>query len=233
MARKTKAKPQRRARARAATGTSTSNKPTEALMALLADNRFEEIGLAEIAGRAGMSLSALRGEYGSTLVILAAHFKQIDRAVLDGGKVDEEAPARDRLFEILMRRIETLAPYQAAVRTLMQSARRNPPLAFALNGMAVRSQRWMLTAAAIDTAGPRGALRAQGAALMFARVLSVWVDDDEPGFDRTMAALDRGLASAERWVGFIDDLCAIPACLARGRRRRRPAREGAAEADAA
>jgi hypothetical protein len=53
-------------------------------------------------------------------------------------------------------------------------------------------------------------------------VLAVWVDDDESN-DRTMAALDRGLASAERWAGFVDDLCAIPACILRGppRRRRR------------
>ena len=69
---------------------------------------------------------------------------------------------------------------------------------------------------------------------MFARVLSVWIDDDEEGLDRTMAALDRGLSSAERWDGFVRDLCSIPKCVMRGsRRRRRPADEGAAEADAA
>jgi hypothetical protein len=56
---------------------------------------------------------------------------------------------------------------------------------------------------------------------MFARVLGVWFDDDEPGLDRTMAALGRGLASAERWDGFVGDLCAIPARILRGRRRAR------------
>jgi hypothetical protein len=49
-----------------------------------------------------------------------------------------------------------------------------------------------------------------------------------------MAALDRGLASAARWAGFLDDLCSLPKCVLRGpRRRRRPADEGVAEADAA
>jgi hypothetical protein len=57
--------------------------------------------------------------------------------------------------------------------------------------------------------------------MLFARVLSVWVDDEEEGLDRTMAALDRGLARAERWDGFVGDLCAIPACILRGPRRRR------------
>ena len=205
-------------------------------MALLAEHSFEEIGLAEVAGRAGLKLSQLRAEFGSTLAIVAAHIKDIDRIVLAGGDADmaEEAP-RERLFDVLMRRLEALAPYKEATRSLLRSARRNPGLAFALNAMAVRSQHWMLEAAGIGAHGPKGALRAQGAALLFARVLGVWFDDDEEGLDRTMAALDRGLASAERWSGFLDDLMCIPAAICRGprRRRRAPIDEGAAEADAA
>jgi AcrR family transcriptional regulator len=227
MARKTARKSKRPSRAprgkptRPVGGTTSRDKAIAALMALLAEQPFENIGLSEVAGRAGLSLSQLRGEFGSTLAILTAHIKAIDRVVLDGAAADmSEESARDRLFDVLMRRIEALAPYRAAVEQLLRSARRNAGLAMALNALAVRSQRWMLTAAGIDSSGPRGAIRAQGAALMFARVLSVWVDDDD-SLDRTMAALDRGLASAERWVGFVDDLCAIPACIARGPRRRR------------
>jgi AcrR family transcriptional regulator len=207
-------------------GTSDRDKAVDALLALLTEHSFEQIGLAEVAGRAGLKLSQLRAEFGSTLAIFAAHIKDIDRAVLAGGDADmAEEPARERLFDVLMRRLEALAPYKAAVRSILCSARRNPGLAFALNAMAVRSQRWMLEAAGIGASGPRGALRAQGAALMFARVLSVWVDDDEEGLDRTMAALDRGLASAARWAGFLDDLCAIPKCILRGPRRRRRAHD--------
>lgn len=216
-----------------ARGASERAKAIDALMALLAEQSFEQIGLAEVAGRAGLKLSQLRAEFGSVLAIFAAHVKDIDRAVLAGGDADmTEEPPRERLFDVLMRRLEALAPYKEAVRSVMRSARRNPGLALALNAMAVRSQSWMLEAAGIGAHGPRGALRAQGAALMFARVLSVWVDDEEDGLDRTMAALDRGLASAERWEGFIGDLCALPACILRGPRRRRRHR-GEQEAEAA
>ena len=213
-------------------GSSDRDMAVDALLALLAEHSFEDIGLAEVAGRAGIKLSALRAEFGSTLAIYAAHIKDIDRAVLDGGDADmAEEPARERLFDVLMRRLEALAPYREAVRSMLRAARRNPGLALALNAMAVRSQAWMLEAAGISASGPRGALRAQGAALMFARVLSVWVDDDEESLDRTMAALNRGLASAERWDGFVGDLCSIPKCVLRGPRRRR-ARD-AEEAEAA
>ena len=212
-------------------GTSDRDKAVDALMALLAEHSFEQIGLAEVAGRAGLKLSQLRAEFGSTLAIVGAHIKDIDRAVLAGGKGDmTEEPARERLFDVLMRRLEALAPYKEAVRSLLRSARRNPGLALALNAMSVRAQKWMLESAGIGASGPKGALRAQGSALMFARVLSVWFDDDEPGLDRTMAALGRGLASAERWAGFLDDLCALPKCIGRGSRRRRARDDEEAEA---
>jgi AcrR family transcriptional regulator len=213
-------------------GTSNRDKAVDALMALLAEHPFEQIGLAEVAGRAGLKLSELRVEFGSTLAIVGAHIKDVDRAVLAEDTADmAEEPARERLFDVLMRRLEALAPYKEAARSLMRSARCNPGLALALNAMAVRSQKWMLEAAGIGASGPKGALRAQGAALMFARVLGVWLDD-EPGLDRTMAALGRGLASAERWAGFLDDLCSLPKCIGRGPRRRRRYR-GEDEAKAA
>lgn len=215
---------------------SDRDKAIAALMELLAEHSFEDIGLAEVAGRAGIKLSQLRAEFSSTIAILGAFTKQIDNVVLDGGDADmAQEPPRERLFDVMMRRLEALAPYKDALRSLMRSVRRNPGLALALNAMSVRSQSWMLEAAGIEASGPRGALRSQGAALMFARVMSVWIDEhEEDGLDRTMAALDKGLASAGRWDGFVGDLLSIPKCLMRGpRRRRRPADEGLAEADAA
>ena len=205
----------------------SSGKPTrertiDAFMALLAEKPIEQIGFAEIAARAGVSLADLRSMFGSALAILAAHMKETDRAVLAGSDADmAEEPPRERLFDVLMRRIEVLAPHKAAVRSLSRSARCNPGLALALNGLAVRSQQWMLTAADISASGPKGMMRAQGLALLFASVLRTWVHDDDPGLARTMAALDRALARGQRWSGFLDDVCRIPARVCRLRPRRR------------
>ena len=69
-------------------------------------------------------LAQLRGEFSSTLAILAAYLKSIDRAVLaaDFGADMDEEPQRERLFDVLMRRLEALAPYRDAVRSLVRSA---------------------------------------------------------------------------------------------------------------
>jgi AcrR family transcriptional regulator len=205
-----------------------------AFLTVLAEKPIEQIGFAEIANSAGVSLTQMRGEFSSALAIFAAHVKAIDRAVLAEDFSDmAEEPPRERLFDVLMRRLEMMAPYRAAVRSLLRSARRNPPLALALNGLAVRSQRWMLAAAEIDASGPSGMVRAQGLALLFSSVLRTWVRDDDAGLARTMAALDRALARGQRFVGFLDDICHIPARLCRFRPRRRARDDDAEEESAA
>jgi AcrR family transcriptional regulator len=194
----------------------------ETFMAILADKPIERIGFGEIATRSGVPLTRCRAEFGTVFAILAAHVKELDRQVLAGIDADmAEEPPRERLFDVLMRRIELLSPHKAAIRSLIDSARRNPGLALALNPIAVRAQSWMLTAADIDASGPRGAIRAQGLAMLFAQVLRTWVDDDDPGLARTMAALDRALASGQRWSGWLDDACRLAPGGRRSRRRRR------------
>lgn len=214
--------------ARPPTGDEPANdrdKIVAAFMALLAEKPIERIGFVEIAERAGVRLAQLRAAFGSPLAILAAHLKDVDRAVLAEDFSDmAEEPPRERLFDVLMRRLEILAPHRQALRSLLRSARRNTALALALNTLAVRSQTWMLAAAGINASGRRGAMQAQGLAWLFASVLRTWIRDDDPGLARTMAALDRALARGQRLVGLLEDVFFIPSqlCRLRRARRRRP-----------
>jgi AcrR family transcriptional regulator len=200
-------------------------------MLLLAEQPIGRIGLAEIAERAGVTLADLRGEFGTPLAILGAQVKELDRKVLAEVDPDmEEESPRERLFDVLMRRVELLSPHREAVRGLLRSARRDPPLALALNAMAVRSQQWMLTAAGIGASGPKGMVRAQGLALLFANVLRTWVDDEDDN-TQTLAALDRELARGQRFAGLLDDLCRIPEAACNFRQRMRQSRRGRRDRD--
>jgi AcrR family transcriptional regulator len=242
MARKPARKPVRKAAAKSTRtasirGRTTSAAPSApatqrekivaAFLSLLAEKPIEAVELADVATRAKISLAQLRGEFSSTFAILVAHVKATDRAVLaeDLSEMEDE-PARERLFDVLMHRLEILGPHRAALRSLLGSARRDPPLALALNGLALRSQQWMLTAAGIGASGPRGMIRSQGLAVLFGSVLRTWIDDDDQGQARTMAALDRALARGQRFAGLLDDLLAIPLRLYRSRPERRRRRGG-------
>jgi AcrR family transcriptional regulator len=191
-----------------------------ALMELLAEKALEQISLGDVARAAGVTLAQLRGAFPSVPSIIGAQMKRTDQTVLasDLSDMAEEAP-REKLFDVLMRRLEALTPHKAAMKSLLRSIARNPGLAMALNGPAVNSMQYMLAAAEIENAGPKGLVRAQGLALLFGRVLWVWVDDEDPGLARTMAALDRELARGGRWIGVLDRLFGIPEALCRGRSR--------------
>jgi AcrR family transcriptional regulator len=179
MARKATRSKARRSAAKAIPTGSPRERIVTAFMTLLGERPIERIGFAEIAEQAGVSLADLRGEFSSGLAILATHVKELDRQVLsDIDPEMEEEPPRERLFDVLMRRLELLAPHREAVRSLLRSARRDPPLALALDGLAVRSQQWMLTAAGIDASGPKGMVRAKAGAIVRQRAAH-WVDDND------------------------------------------------------
>ena len=74
-----------------------------------------------------------------------------------------------------------------------------------MNQAAMNSMRFMLEAAGIEAQGAAGAIKLQGLALAWARVVQVWLDDEEPALSKTMAELDRVLTRGRA-----------------GRRRRRP-----------
>jgi len=69
--------------------------------------------------------------------------------------------------------------------------------------------------------------------VLFGSVLRVWVNDDDPGLARTMAALDRALGRGQRFAGLLDDLCRVPSRLCRLRSRRRRRGEDSEESAAA
>lgn len=202
----------------------------EAFLALLGEKSFDSISLIDVANRAGVSLAELRATFGSTFDMVSAFIRDTDRKVLaaEAADMDDQSP-RDRLFDVLMRRLDALAPHKAAVRSLAESARRSPMFALGLNKLTVRSQQWMLAAAKIDVAGLSGAVRAQGLAVVFAKVLRVWLRDEDPGLARTMAALDRELDKGERALGLLHNVCRLATC---GGRRRRTHQETGPEPDA-
>lgn len=194
----------------------------DAFMALAAEQPVRTIGLADIAERAGISLAALRATFGGKLGILVGFARRIDLAVLADGPADPASGPRDRLFEIMMRRFDALAPYKAAVDRMAASARCDPALAAILHRLSVRSQRWALAAAGIRVGGLRGRMVVEGAVFVYAETMRTWLHDDDADLGRTMATLDRALRRAERGMEMASGICSLLPRFDRRRRGRGP-----------
>lgn len=186
----------------------------DALLALAGEMPWEDITISEVALHAGISLADFRDQFPSKGAVLAGFSRMIDRKVLDGTNEDLAAEtARDRLFDVLMRRIDAMGPYKAGLKGISQWVRRDPVSAMALNTTVLNSMRFMLEAAHLHSEGIAGTLKLQGLAIAWQRVLNVWFEDDEPGLDRTMAALDRELSRGETLTARLDDMTRLTAPL--------------------
>ncbi|ACA15432.1 regulatory protein TetR [Methylobacterium sp. 4-46] len=209
----------------------------EALMRLAAEQPWSDIEITDIAREAGVSLAQFRDLFPSKGAVLGGFSRMIDKQVLEGTGDDlAEEPARERLFDVLMRRLDAMTPYKPALRRIAFALRGDPLSLAALNGVALNSQRFMLAAAGIDTEGPLGRLKLQGVVIAFARTLETWLEDDDPSLARTMARLDREIRNGERLMERAEDLRRLTApfralgrsLVERGRgRTRRPPRDEA------
>jgi AcrR family transcriptional regulator len=171
-------------------------KIVDALMALAAERPWDEISLSDIADRAGVSLAQFRDSFPSKGAVLGGFSRRIDRIVLEGGPGEGESP-KDRLFDVLMRRFDAMAPYKAALAHINDWAMRDPLALPALNQLALNSLRFMLEAAGIGSEGSFGALKLQGLALAWTHLFHVWLTDDSEDSAKTMAAMDKELSRGE------------------------------------
>ena len=181
----------------------------EAAMRLAGERGWSGLSLDEIANAASCNLAEFRREFHTKAQILVAFTRAVDDAVLAKvGRPEPGTAPRDRLFDVLMTRFEVMAPYKAALRRIMDDLRYRPGESLVQAGAAGRSMYWMMAAAGLEADGPRGALRIPGAMGIYARAFDIWLDDDDPGMARTMAALDSRLRRAERVVRRVDDMLA-------------------------
>ena len=187
---------------------SKRSKAVQAALDLAKERRWGDIGLAEIAQAAGLSLADLRREFTCKTDILRAFQTELDADVLAklraaGGPSNP----RDRLFDIIMARFEAMQPYKPALKRLSSYLCCRPGEAAPLLCSSLVSQYWMLEGAGAKLDGPGGAVRVAGLAAIYGKVFRVWLEDDTPSLDKTMAALDRRLGRGERMLSGVENVC--------------------------
>ena len=129
--------------------------------------------------------------------LIAAAFARADHALEgDGG----EQPLRDRLFDLTMRHLETLAPLRPGFKALTKPRQSNPIAVLAVAPALRRSIRRILSTAGLAVEGPLGALRGVGMTAVYLAVFRVFLTDEGEDLGATMAELDRRLTQIEPWA---------------------------------
>ena len=176
----------------------------EATMRLAAQRPFGEITLREIAAEAGLSLLQFRDAFPSKGAVLGALSRKFDRETL-GVTYDFRADdgPQERLFAVLSRRLDAMAPYKAGLKSVRYWLRADWAAALEVNKLALNAMRFCCEAADVPLGGFEG-VKLQGLALAWTRVVDVWLTDDEPDSTRALAALSAELSRGGRAVSGID-----------------------------
>lgn len=173
----------------------------DAAMDLAAAQGWAGLTLADIAQAAGLPLSEMLRRYPSKIALLDEFQRRMDQQMLPGPEEDAAGDGpRDRLFAVIMRRFDAMAPHRQALTAIWRDTRRDPlALCAGLKGLE-RSLMWMLEASGLDSGGLAGIARRKGLGLIYLDVLKTWRDDDSADMAKTMAALDKRLKRAEAFA---------------------------------
>jgi ubiquinone biosynthesis protein COQ9 len=173
----------------------------EALLRMVAAGGWRDLSYADIAKDAGLGLAAAYEAYPSKAAILTGIGRDIDArlfASLDEDPLD--GSPKDRLFDLLMRRFDTLNEHREAYAALAWELPRTPVEVGCLALQLRRSLANMLEAAGLSASGLRGAFRIEGLGALYACALRVWLKDESADLSKTMAELDKRLGQVERCI---------------------------------
>lgn len=186
------------------TDSSLPDRIAAGVFAVAETHGWARVSPAEVALEAGLDVhEVLRSHPGHEALVDEA-FRFTDRMALAGRtEADPTEPVRDRLFDVLMARFESMKPYREAIGSYLRGLPMRPfdgmYSAFRLG----RSMALTLEAAGLSASGLTGYLRIKGLAYTYLWVLRTFVNDDTPDLARTMAALDKALKNLDDLVGMV------------------------------
>jgi ubiquinone biosynthesis protein COQ9 len=170
----------------------------DALFRVVAAHGWRGVTTSRLSEASGMRGAEIVERFPSRLGLLRLFVDRLMEEVEQGTVPGQGGAPRDRLFDVLMRGLDALAPYKAGMRRLLAEARTDPVLAGALAPLFGRGMERMLDAAEVDSSGLKGRARAAGLALVWFRALAAWSKDTTEELGPTMATLDRALSRAEQ-----------------------------------
>ncbi len=162
---------------------------------------WRRVTVPAAARAAGLPLARARARFPSRAALLLRFGRIADQAAL--AELTTDGSVRDRLFDLIMRRIDVLQTHRAGVLALLRALPCEPPTAVLLACATRRSLRWLGQAAGVELRGLRGELKLRGLIAVWLWTLRAWERDATADLSATMAALDQALARAEQAASWL------------------------------
>ncbi len=176
---------------------------------IIAEIGWRGFTFTELAERSKLEMADVRKTFSGRAAILEALNQRLDHAMLAvEGDDMAELPPRDRVFELMMSRLEAMTPMRAGLCRLIKDARFDPGLIAMTACRLDRSLAWLQEAAGLlqgQGATPlkliRRRLQRRLLGAVYLQTLNVWSSDESEDLAKTMASLDKQLRRIESIAG--------------------------------
>jgi AcrR family transcriptional regulator len=159
---------------------------------------WNALSLMDVAHACEISLADMLEWFSDKTDLLIGYGRSLDlQTVSDLDKADDSMALKDRLFDVLMTRIDLLNDNRGATLSILNDIKCNPVSAFIVLPHLSHSMQLMLDAAGGAVHGVKGHLHVYGLTLCYLNTLRVWCGDDSVDLSKTMAALDKNLGYFE------------------------------------
>ena len=175
----------------------------KAALGLVAEQGWRDLTLSSVATAADVPLAVLYRHFPTKTALLTGIWKMVDMTAL-AGESDPDEPARDRLFDVMMRRFDAMQEDREGFVALLRDLRFDPLGLVVQIPKAELSMRWVLEAAGMPVSGVMGELRVRGLTIVYLFALRAWMHDDSADMARTMKELDSRLRQAEQVANTVD-----------------------------
>lgn len=174
----------------------------ESAFEVIAEQGWTATYAQAVAARAGVPLVEVYRQLPSRGALLRALSRRADEVMLELDQTELIGlPPRDRVFELIMRRLDAMTPLRAGLKRLANDATRDPALVVSTACRMDRSLAWLQEAAGLRSHGVRPRLQRQALGMVYLRTLRVWLRDESADHAKTMAELDRTLRRVEPFAG--------------------------------
>ena len=181
----------------------------DAALDMAAKSGWNSVSIEKIARRLKKSLPAVKAAFPDKTSLVTGLLKKIDaetgrryRQTQVSGRGNE----RDRLFDILMTRVDIVQSNRAGFVSIFGSYRKNLPDAFALVQPMHQSMSSVIALADVEktvATHARPSLQSWVLLGVYVSVMAVWAEDETRDLSKTMAALDKRLELFEKATGYM------------------------------
>lgn len=168
-------------------------------LTLAGEIEWSSITLKLIAEQTDMPLDEVSGTFESKWEILDAFRIRTDSLITAQMNNDwPKQPVRDRLFDVVMDRIETIAPWKAGITSISKHCTIHPLAGVRLFSPLRRSMDKMIEHVRANSQGPVRLAQSHGLTIIYLLVLRRWMSDETADLGPTMAELNERLIFADQ-----------------------------------